>query len=260
MHMDKTKRYRFRGGALEQTISSLVPGCLLLCAVLCCLAGFCAAAEIPKRDTTPEAPDNPAFAPVQEDPRLPRVLLIGDSISIGYTVPARELLKGKANLLRIPVNGGPTARGLEMLDAWIGDQKWDVIHFNWGLHDLKRMKDGKLDIAGDWQVAPETYRNNLDALVRKLKGTGARLIWASTTPVPEGAGGRIPGDEVKANTIAAEVMKEHGVEVNDLYAYVLPHLAEYQQPRNVHFTDEGLSLIHISSPRDRTRSRMPSSA
>ena len=89
----------------------------------------------------PRRPD-PAFALVTDDPKLPRVLLIGDSISIGYTLPVRELLKGKANLHRIPVNGGPTITGLEKLKGWIGDGKWDIIHFNWGLHDLKFMDTG----------------------------------------------------------------------------------------------------------------------
>jgi acyl-CoA thioesterase-1 len=50
---------------------------------------------------------------------LPRVLLIGDSISIGYTIPTRKLLKGKANVHRIPVNGGPTTRGLEQVENWV---------------------------------------------------------------------------------------------------------------------------------------------
>src|SRR3954467_10868139 len=80
---------------------------------------------------------NPAFAKVQDDPNLPRVLLIGDSISMGYTLPVREMLKGKANVHRPPANCGPTERGLDQLDKWLGDGKWDVIHFNFGLHDLK---------------------------------------------------------------------------------------------------------------------------
>ena len=62
---------------------------------------------------------------------LPRVLLIGDSISMGYTEPTRKLLQGKANVVRIPVNGGPTTTGLENLEKWLGAEWWDVIHFNW---------------------------------------------------------------------------------------------------------------------------------
>src|SRR5689334_20865727 len=79
-------------------------------------------------------PQSPAFAPVQEQPGLPRVLLIGDSISIGYTVTVRRELAGKANVLRIPENGADTANGLKKIDEWLGQSKWDVIHFNWGLH------------------------------------------------------------------------------------------------------------------------------
>src|SRR5438270_839998 len=88
---------------------------------------------------------NPVFAPVQDDPKLPRVLLIGDSISIGYTLPTRTLFAGKANVHRIPENGGSTARGIEKIDAWLGTGKWDVIHFNWGLHDI-RIVEGKQQV------------------------------------------------------------------------------------------------------------------
>ncbi len=84
----------------------------------------------PNPRTKPRKP-YPAFATVEDDPRLPRVLLIGDSISIGYTVPVRKLLAGKANVHRIPTNGGPTTRGLEQIDKWLGKKPWDVIHFNW---------------------------------------------------------------------------------------------------------------------------------
>ncbi|HUW62420.1 MAG TPA: SGNH/GDSL hydrolase family protein [Candidatus Bathyarchaeia archaeon] len=191
----------------------------------------------------PDTKGEPAYAFVGENPALPRVLLIGDSISVGYTPGVRKLLEGKANVLRIPVNGGPTSRGVKFLGDWLGAGKWDVIHFNWGLHDIKRMKGGKMDITAEWQVGREQYEKNLDALAQKLKSTGAKLIWASTTPVPEGAGGRIKGDEVIVNRIAEKVMKKHGVEINDLYACVLPHLEKYQRPRNVHFTDEGSAFL-----------------
>src|SRR5688572_16631634 len=73
------------------------------------------------------AAKEPAFEPITDDPKLPRVLLIGDSISIGYTVPVRNLLKGKANVHRIPGNGGPTTNGLALLQKWLGDKNWDVI-------------------------------------------------------------------------------------------------------------------------------------
>ncbi len=184
-----------------------------------------------------------AFAFVEEDPALPRVLLIGDSISIGYTPEVRRLLAGQANVLRIPANAGPTTRGLESIVAWLGGQHWDVIHFNWGLHDLKRLKDGKMDASGEWQVGPKQYRENLRTLVWVLKRTGAKLVWASTTPVPRGASGRIPGDDVRYNAIAAKIMKRRGVVTNDLYAAVVDELAAYQRPANVHSSEEGSAFL-----------------
>ncbi|HBO44510.1 MAG TPA: SGNH/GDSL hydrolase family protein [Planctomycetaceae bacterium] len=186
---------------------------------------------------------NPVYAPIEDDPNLPRVLLIGDSISEGYTLPVRKMLAGKANVHRIPVNGGDTARGLEQIDKWLGDKPWDVIHFNWGLHDVKREKDGKFDVKQPTRRTPEEYAKNLDKLVRRLKKTDAVLIWAATTPVPDGAAGRIKGDEVALNREAAKIMKRHGVKVNDLYGYVLPQLKKAQRPRNVHFTDKGSEIL-----------------
>jgi len=189
---------------------------------------------------------NPAFAKVVDDPALSRVLLIGDSISIGYTVPLREALKGKANVHRIPENGGPTTRGLEMIDRWLGDGKWDVIHFNWGLHDLKYMDEkGRLvsPDKGHQQVPIEQYEENLRKLVERLKKTGAQLVWRSTTPVPQGAAGRIPGDAARYNVVAKKIMDGAGIPIDDHYSFILPRLKELQRPANVHFTPEGSRIL-----------------
>lgn len=185
------------------------------------------------------ASPNPAFAVVQDDPALPRVLLIGDSISIGYTLDVRELLEGKANVHRIPENGGPTINGLGKIDEWLGDGRWDLIHFNWGLHDLKYMDDGK------HQVAIEDYEKNLNQLVTAMKKTGAKLIWASTTPVPNAkvSPPRKSADVIAFNEAAARVMEKHGVPTDDLYSLALARLAEIQRPANVHFTDAGSRVL-----------------
>jgi hypothetical protein len=191
----------------------------------------------------------PTMAPIEDEPGLPRVLLIGDSISIGYTLPVRELLKGKANVHRPPMNCGPTTTGLKHLEQWLGDKEWDVIHFNWGLHDLKYMGPSGQNLQdpndpkNHPQVSPDDYEKNLRQLVDRLRKTGAKLIWRSTTPVPEGAKGRVVGDSVKYNAIAARIMQEQGIEVHDLYAFVMPKADQIMLKANVHFTKEGSQAL-----------------
>lgn len=189
------------------------------------------------------------FTVVDDVPDLPRVLLLGDSISIGYTVDVQDYLYGKANVHRAAENCGPTTHGLKKMDAWLGDGKWAVIHFNFGLHDLKYMDDtGKLVPVdnGKQQVSPADYEKNLTKIVQRLQETGAKLIWRNTTPVPAGAVGRIPGDEIKYNEIAARVMEQTGVEqVDDLHAFAANRLQQIQQPANVHFTRQGSRLLAL---------------
>ena len=186
---------------------------------------------------------NPAksgpLAPIEDQPGLPRVLLIGDSISIGYTLPVRELLKGKANVHRIPTNGGPTKNGTANIEKWLGTGKWDVIHFNWGIHDLKFMPDGKR------QVEAEDYEKNLRTLVARMKASGAKLIWATTTPIPDGelVPARKFGEVPEYNAIAKRVMTENGVALDDLNAAMTPHIAELQNTKDVHYKPEGYAFL-----------------
>lgn len=187
-----------------------------------------AAKKVPK-------PANPAMAPIEDVEGLPRVLLIGDSISIGYTLTVREELEGVANVHRIPANGGPTSRGLASIDKWLGDGKWDLIHFNWGIHDLRHMEDGKR------QVEPADYEANLRQLVDKLQATGAKLVWASITPIPEGKlnPDRTFGKVPEYNAIAAKVMEEKGVQINDLYSHIMPQFDQLHKPADLHYLPEG---------------------
>jgi len=92
-------------------------------------------------------------------------------------------------------------------------------------------------------VSDTDYEKNLDKLVARMKKTGAKLVFATTTPVPDGSPGRIKGDEVTYNDIARRVMQRHGVAIDDLYAFALPRLAEIQLPQNVHFKPEGSKVL-----------------
>ena len=158
---------------------------------------------------------------------LPRVLLIGDSICGGYQRGVKKLLAGKAVVVKQEGNAQHTGTGLKKLDEWLGDGKWDVIHFNWGLWDVayrnpKSKNFGHLDkMDGELTTTLSDYEKNLRALVARLKKTGAVLVWASTTPVPDGEPGRIKGDEVRYNAGAAKIMAENGIAIDDLHAEVI---------------------------------------
>jgi len=187
-----------------------------------------------------KAPPNPAYRKIKDVRGLPRVLLIGDSISIGYTVPVQKELAGKANVHRIPINGSSTAVGLENIEDWLGNKKWDVIHFNFGLHDLK-VTEG-----GGRQVPLADYEKNLRKIVQRFKKAGARLIWATTTPVPDTpkqTPPRVSSDVLVFNAAARKIIEDEGVPIDDLYALIKPRQAELQVPANVHFIAAGYDLL-----------------
>ena len=195
-----------------------------------------AAAVAPKAKAAPQ----PALAAVVDEPGLPRVLLIGDSISIGYTLPVRAAFKGKANVHRPPGNCSSTGYSLTKIDEWLGQGKWDVIHFNFGLHDAKLPPEGVR------HAAPADYEKNLRQLVQRMKATGAKLIWATTTPVPMGgnlAPNRRFGDIATYNAIAARVMAENGVAINDLNAAIAPQVEKVGRTNDVHFSAEGSAFL-----------------
>lgn len=224
--------------------------CIILVSIfVMCGYVFVQNAKAAPKNAVAEHLQKPFRNPV-DDPALPRVLLIGDSISIGYTVPVRKLLDGKANVHRVPENCRNAAYGLQHLDRWLGTATWNVIHFNFGLWDIcYRHPDSKAygnrdKVNGTITATPEQYRTTMETIVKRLKQTGAKLIWCATTPVPKGEAGRIRGDEKKYNTIAEKIMKQHGITINDLHRH-----AERKTPGiyvgkgDVHYTKEGYEFL-----------------
>ncbi len=176
----------------------------------------------------------------------PRVIIIGDSISSGYTPAVKRMLHDKAYIHRPRGNHQLTTFALKNYDKWIAGKDWDVIHFNWGLHDVKYIDEmgQRIEPAmGKIQITIEQYQKNLQQLVIKLKETGAQLIFATTTPVPPGAFGRIAGDAARYNTVAIKIMKNQNITVNDLYTVALQRLDQIQRPANVHFTKTGSEFL-----------------
>jgi lysophospholipase L1-like esterase len=192
---------------------------------------------------------------------LPNVLILGDSISIGYTPFVQDLLKGRANVFRPmlengkPENCAGTTKGVENVERWLNssgntgvtnsESRWDIIHFNFGLHDIKHVDpvtgENSQNPKHPQQANRRQYKKNMEIIVEKLKATGAKLIFATTTPYPNVVEGplRKPGMPQKYNRVAVKIMNKNGILINNLHAFMVPRLAELQRPNNVHFMEDG---------------------
>lgn len=211
---------------------------------------------LPRHKSDKVAGKSNAWDFVDDDPALPRVLLIGDSISRAYTLTVREELAGRANVHRAPANCGPVSTGLAKLDVWLGDGQWDVIHFNFGIHNRNSPVD--------------EYAKQLEQIVARLKQTEATLVWATTTPIPDEPTRWLKSESiVKLNAAATKVMARHDVKIDDLYSAITPHVETLRLPRDVHYTEEGNEvlghyvaeyLLQLPELQANHESRKPSSA
>ncbi len=180
---------------------------------------------------------------------LPRILLIGDSISEGYQAQVKKAFEGRAVVVKNQGNAEWSGTGVKKIDSYLGDTKWDIIHFNWGLWDIYGWEYDAED------RAPEAYAKRLDTLVTRMKQTGAKLIWATTTPVcrePEKTMSKrfhktvivSPEQQRKYADAARVIMEKHGVTINDLYAHIVPTLAQHGvAPNDVHFHAAGSARL-----------------
>lgn len=216
---------------------------LALLALLLVLPRTACAAELP---TEPEAD-------------LPTVLLLGDSISVGYAQLVEEHLAGVADVRYTerengrPRNLGNTRGALKALRlGWVPEGPFDLIHFNFGQNDfayrnktLPPRAPGRLDKEkGAITVPIEAYEANLREIVAALKPRADTLLWASSTVVPEGEPARVPGDEVRYNEVAAKVMRENGVRTHDLHAFTSTFDEDlFVAPGDVHYARGGSEKI-----------------
>ena len=176
-----------------------------------------------------------------------KVVLIGDSIRMGYEPLVREMLSGRAEVWGPEENGGDSRNVLAHLDEWVVSREVDVIHLNCGLHDLKVLPDGS------HQVGIDEYAENLRKIIDRLTSeTGARLIWATLTPVLEERHQARKGCEFKRftedvetyNRRALQIVNEVGLRVNDLHDVVeKAGIESCVGPDGVHMTEKGYRIL-----------------
>ncbi len=185
-----------------------------------------------------------AAASAQEN-TLPKVVLVGDSIRLGYAPLVAKRLAGKAVVISPTPNGEDTANVLRNLDEWVIRERPAVVHINAGLHDLK-VKDKT------YQVPLAEYEKNLETILKRIQqGTKAKIIFATTTPIIDDrharrkAGfDRFEADVQKYNVAAASVMKRTGVPVTDLHKLVEDGGKEkLLLADGTHYTQEGYEML-----------------
>ena len=96
-------------------------------------------------------------------------------------------------------------------------------------------------------VPIDQYKKNLSQIVAKLRETTATLIFINTTMVPENSSGRKMEDPAKYNEAAAEIMKQNGIKVIDLYTLSLVvhpnNFPPKSNPSNVHYSESGYEQL-----------------
>lgn len=187
---------------------------------------------------------------------LPKVLFFGDSISGGYSKPLIKLMEGKAEMVKLGAvatyrineeafwhssgkaksldfgSAKACVADLERFKRHLSETPYDVIHFNFGLNDSFRGRGGA------WHNPVDQYAKDLEKIVTLLKKNGATIIWANTTPIPDGDDVRPKGDDLIYNAAAAKVMEKHGIPINDLHGVVTgwDGYAEWKKGDDVHFS------------------------
>lgn len=180
---------------------------------------------------------------------LKKVVLIGDSIRIGYQPFVVKELENLAEVWASEENGKATPNIINNLNSWIKMQQPDVVHINAGLHDIRNLS---------WELGPgntvvpyKHYKDNLETIFSWIqKYVGCKVIWATTTPVIDEYVKtthestkdytRYDEDVQKINIIAMKIARKYDIIINDLYTYVKEEVGinEIKQD-GVHFTDTG---------------------
>lgn len=175
----------------------------------------------------------------------PLIVLIGDSIRMGYQSYVVNELAGRAEVWAPEENGGDSRKVLAHLDQWVFARQPNLVHVNCGLHDLKRA------FGAEPAVPLAEYERNVRQILQTLqRGLNAPVVWATTTPVDETwhhqnkGFDRLEADVEAYNAAARAVAENLGVPIDDLFAVVQREgKARLLTQDGVHFTEQGSQLL-----------------
>lgn len=176
---------------------------------------------------------------------MKKILLVGDSIRVGYDKYVKMAFEGVAHVYYPDENTRFAAYVCRNLDCW---QKWlcgddiDVIHWNAGLWDNLPLPDGKL-------LTPiNVYKEYVERIcvISNLLFPCAKMIFATSTPVrdrPDLPIARRNEDTEKYNAAAVEIVKRYGGQINDLYSLAKAAPDEYHSDGTHYYTKEGTRML-----------------
>jgi lysophospholipase L1-like esterase len=194
----------------------------------------------------------------------PRVLFLGDPGYHQIGAAAAKELGERAKFVFPSIEANDSGSALNRIDEILGEGEWKVIFFNFGHGDLfykdprtKEIRAMSKRVGGVRVSTAEQYKENLEKIVNRLKESGAKIIWGSTTPMvtvnafPSYQGNLFDANsEIEYNRIAAKVMASHGIAVCDAHAYVMAQFApEDKHPAyNAYQKDLAKKKVELHAP------------
>ena len=167
---------------------------------------------------------------------MKKLILLGDSIRMGYQPEVQKLLKGLFEIYGPEENCRWSGYTLNSLRFWMPE--WpdaDVIHINTGLWDM----GDDYGFGRPFTKLPD-YKENLELIIRVLREhyPGAKIILATTTPTLD----RDQQVIRDYNEVLIGVAREQGAFIDDLYSLFAGKEQDYICPDKLHLTEEGFRL------------------
>ena len=181
---------------------------------------------------------------------MKKIILLGDSIRMGYDKYAKMALEGVAEVYSPEENCRFTQYMLRFIHKWVGDSGFgedtDLVHFNVGLWDV-------IQIMYDEPITPiDVYEQYLHRICKRIRECcpKAKIVFATSTPIHQANYESVKhefwrsNETIKAyNAVAVKVMKEHGIEVNDLYALMEGAQDHYFSDRTHYYTKDATEVM-----------------